>query len=89
MKAKAVELKARYADWSDEARVGLAPPGGEAGLTAAVSEAGGLSLYLEREVQSALLHVEVSDAGARRLYEFLRARFDGPLPRRRGKKSAS
>ena len=59
---------------------GLSSPGGAAGLTAARGDDGGLSLYLERDVQGALLHVEVSDDDVRKLYEFLRAHF-GERPR--------
>jgi hypothetical protein len=76
-------MQVEYADWSDSARAGMSPAGGEAALTALLNDAGGLSLYLERGGRASLLHVEVSEEDARRLYEFLRAQFGGParLPR--------
>jgi hypothetical protein len=88
MDGEAVEVRVQYADWSDKARAGMTLPAGEAGLTAAMSDAGGISLYLERDPRGALLHVEVSDDGARLLYEFLRTQFEPPPPppRRRGGK---
>jgi hypothetical protein len=66
----------------------MVPPGGEAGLTAAPGDEGGLSLYLERDGRGALLHVEVGDDEARQLYELLRARF-AKSPRRKGATAVS
>jgi hypothetical protein len=82
MVAESVEVRVQFADWSDAARAGMVPPVGEAGLTAAPGDAGGLTLYLERDARGALLHVEVGDDEARQLYELLRAQF-GKSPRRK------
>jgi hypothetical protein len=83
MDGESVEVRVQFADWSDAARAGMVSQGGEAGLTAAPGDAGGLSLYLEREARGSLLHVEVSDDGARQLYELLREQFGKPTRRRK------
>jgi hypothetical protein len=80
-------MRIEYADWSDSARAGMTPAGGEAAFTALLNDAGGLSLYLERGGRASLLHVEVSEEDARRLYEFLRVRFAGTTsPPREGRR---
>jgi hypothetical protein len=80
-------MQVEYADWSDSARAGMSPAGGEAALTALLNDAGGLSLYLERGGQVSLLHVEVSEEDARRLHEFLSAQFAGTTsPPREGRR---
>jgi hypothetical protein len=84
MSRQSVEVVVRFADWSDGAKAGLLPASGEAGLTAAVSDAGGLALYLERESHGSMLHLELGDEDVRRLYEFLRGHLDdSPAPGRR------
>jgi hypothetical protein len=88
MDGEPIEVRVLYADWSDAARAGMVSQAGEAGLTAAPGDAGGLSLYLERDARGALLHVEVSDDGARQLYELLRAQFGKPTRRRAGRRAA-
>ena len=71
MNEQSVELAVRYADWAT--RAGMASASGSGELTAAASAGGGLSLYLERGGPKGLLHVELNEEEARRLYEFLRA----------------
>jgi hypothetical protein len=71
-----VEVRVRYADWSDKARAGMEPASGGAGLTAALSD-GGVGLYLERAGGRGLLHVELGAEEARELFEFLRGQFGG------------
>src|SRR5947209_4398188 len=88
-----VEGMVRYADWSDGAGAGLRPSSGEAGLTAAVSEAGGLALYLERPSNGSMLHVELGGDDVRRLYELLHKHVGAPpngrkAPRRKPRPGA-
>jgi hypothetical protein len=64
----------------------MIPPAGEAKLTAVLNDAGRLSLYLERGARGSLLHVEMTAENARRLYDFLRAQFDGLSRQQRGKR---
>jgi hypothetical protein len=87
MPRQSVEVVVRYADWSDGARAGLLPSSGEAGLTVAASDAGGLALYLERPSNGSMLHVELGDEEVRRLYELLRSHL-GDLPRTARRKTA-
>ncbi len=80
MDAQSLEMAVKYADWSDGARAGLKPSGGEGTLTASSSDAGGLALYLERGETGGLLHMELSADDARRLYDLLRSHLGGPTP---------
>jgi hypothetical protein len=81
-----VELPVYFADWSDPARAGMIPPGGEATLTAVLNDAGRLSLYLERGARGSLLHIEVTVEHTRKLYNFLQAQCGGSSQQQRGRK---